>query len=358
MNAGEFLDKKLIERILAKIREEAKYLGNVTLMEVCGSHTQAVERFGIRGILPKNVRLVSGPGCPVCITPTGVVDAAIKIADKGAIITTFGDVMRLPGSAGTLEEAKAMGADVRVVYSIADAVEIARRNEASGTDVVHIAIGFETTAPTTASVLLASPPSNFYIVNAHRWFPPAMEALLRGGEVRIDGFIDPGHVATVIGSDAFMFLSKKYGVAQVVSGFEPGDILLSVLVLLRMIRMGETGVVNEYERAVKKNGNAKSISALKKVFGKEHAEWRGLGKIPNSGMKLKGKFGRFDATKKFGVKVASSSGMPSGCSCSAVLRGKISPQKCPLFGKKCTPQKPVGPCMVSVEGACYNAYIA
>ena len=348
-----FRDPVLIRHLSKSIASEAKGLPEMKLMEVCGSHTQAVARFGLRKLLPENVKLVSGPGCPVCVTPSSEIAEAVWIAKKGAIVTTYGDLARVPSSLGSLFEAKASGADVRVVYSIADAGEIARKNP--GKKIVHVAIGFETTAQTTAAFLNSPPPKNFLVLNCHKWFLPAMDALLASRDLKIDGYICPGHVSTLVGSDAYRFLSEKYEVAQVVAGFEPADVMLAVLMLVRQLKKGEGKVENEYIRVVKPGGNPRALKLMGETFGIGDAEWRGLGAIKDSGMPLTKRFEHFDAKKVLKPKVPRDAGMPKGCACASVLKGKTGPRDCRLFGKACTPEKPIGPCMVSVEGACHNA---
>jgi hydrogenase expression/formation protein HypD len=348
-----FRDPALLRRLSTRIRAESAGLPKKRLMEVCGSHTQAVERFGLRALLPENVALVSGPGCPVCVTPESDIGAAVWAADEGFIVTTYGDLARVPGPTGSLLEAKARGADVRTVYSIVEAGEIARG--AGKKTVVHVAMGFETTAQTTAAFLHSPPPENFLVLNIHRWFLPAMRALLESGDTQIDGYICPGHVSTVVGSDAYLPLSETYGIPQVVSGFEPADILLSILMLVRMLKEGRGGVENEYSRVVRRGGNPAALKMMSSTFGVSDAVWRGLGNIKESGMPLRSEFARYDAARILKPRVPDSCGMPAGCLCADVLKGKVEPDVCPLFGKRCTPETPVGPCMVSVEGACHNA---
>ncbi len=348
-----FRDPALIRRISKAIASEARGMEEKTLMEVCGSHTQAVARFGLRKLLPKNIRLVSGPGCPVCVTPQGEIGEGVWLAKKGFLITTYGDLARVPCSEGSLLEARAGGADVRIVYSIADAGNIARKNP--GKKVVHIAIGFETTAQTTAAFLNSSPPKNFFVLNCHKRFLPAMDALLASRDLGIDGYICPGHVSTLIGSKAYGFLSEKYAIPQVVAGFEPVDVMLSILMLVRMLKRNEARVENEYSRVVKPGGNPVALGLMHSTFGNGGGEWRGLGTIAGSGMPFKKKFERFDARKIFKPRADRENRMPGGCLCAEVLKGKVQPKKCRLFGKACTPEAPIGPCMVSVEGACHNA---
>lgn len=349
-----FRDPALVRRISCLIDRESRGLPETRLMEVCGSHTQAVERFGLRRLMPKNIKLISGPGCPVCVTPPREIDEAVSLAKDGHIITTYGDLARVPSGSGSLMEAKAEGADVRIVYSVSEAGEIALANRDK--TVVHVAIGFETTAQTTAAFLASSPSDNLLMLNCHRWFLPAMKALLKTGEVKIDGYICPGHVSTLIGSNAYAPLSREYGIPQVVAGFEPVDVMLSVLMLTRMVKRGKAGVENEYARVVKPEGNPKAMRLMNLAFGAGDAEWRGLGRISGSGMPFRERFAGRDARFILKPKTAGEKGMPRGCLCANVLMGKTEPERCPMFGKACTPEKPIGPCMVSVEGACHNAF--
>jgi hydrogenase expression/formation protein HypD len=349
-----FQSKAIVARIARKIKKEANGLEEKRLMEVCGSHTQAIERYGLRKLLPKNIVLVSGPGCPVCITPASTISEAIYLAKKGIAVTTFGDLAKVPCKAGSLLDAKAQGADVRIVYSIAQAGEYAFREPKK--NFVHIGVGFETTAQTTAAYLSSSPPENFLVLNSHRRFLPAMQALLESGETKIDGYICPGHVSALTGSKAYLPLSEKFGIPQVVAGFEPVDVMLSILLLVRMLKSGKAEVKNEYSRVVKPKGNKIALSLMDKVFGQGDANWRGLGVFKKTGMPFKGAYLRFDARYALSPKAGKEEDMPKGCSCASVLKGIISPKKCPLFGKACTPEKPIGPCMISVEGACHNAF--
>jgi hydrogenase expression/formation protein HypD len=329
----------------------------LSLMEVCGTHTMAIWRHGVRPLLPPKVRLVSGPGCPVCVTSPAEVDAAIQIARRpDAIVVTFGDMIRVPGSTSSLERERAEGADVRVVYSPLGALEIAKANP--GKRVVFLAVGFETTAPLTASLVLQAGREgirNLLIFCAHKVIPPAMEALLADDGVKIDGFLCPGHVSAVIGAQAYEFIPRRFGKPCVVAGFEPADILLSIKMLLQQIIESRCAVEIEYARCVQREGNPKARRCMEVVFQPADPEWRGLGKIPGSGLALRPGLSPFDAVTQLGVRMQSVP-EPRGCSCGAVLRGVIAPTKCPLFAKACTPEAPVGPCMVSSEGTCAAFY--
>lgn len=347
-----FRDRRIAEKITAKIRAAAKDLGPVRLMHVCGTHEDAIAKAGIRTLLPDNVEIISGPGCPVCVTTTKEIDEAIALAKAGASVTSFGDMMKVPGSGSCMWDARAQGADVRIVYSISDAVKIAK--DKPGKEVVHVGIGFETTAPSSAVELLESP-SNFYVLSCHRTIPAAMDYLLSEGDTKIQGFIDPGHVSAIIGIAPYRALSERYGIPQVVAGFEPVDVLYGVLLLLEMIKQKERGVRNEYTRVVKDEGNQKAIDVLEKVFEPCDVKWRGFPVIPRSGLAIRDEYKDHDARVKFNIDVKESP-EPGGCICGKILKGISYPAQCPLFGKRCTPESPVGPCMVSGEGSCFIAY--
>lgn len=347
----EFRDPDLARRLVSQIRAQAAR--PVRLMEFCGGHTHAIFRFGLRQMLAPHVELRSGPGCPVCVTSAADLDRAIALAEApGAILTTFGDMMRVPGSRGTLQEARARGSDVRVVYSALDALEIARRNPQRA--VIFLGIGFETTAPTVAATLLQAEEEgqpNFFVFSVHKLTPPATCAILEAGEVALDGVIGPGHVSAVIGSEAWQFLPQEYGIACAVAGFEPLDILGAVAALVRCVMEGRPDVVNAYGRGVRPQGNTTALALMERVFRVGPAEWRGLGAIPDSGLFLREAFAHRDAAQRFPLAVEPAE-EPPGCRCGEVLRGVIEPPDCPLFRRVCSPRHPIGPCMVSDEGAC------
>lgn len=346
----EFRDSKKAERISSKIRKTAKSLGQIKLMNVCGTHEMAIVKHGIRDLIPENVNLIAGPGCPVCVTPAREIDEAIELAKQEVKVTTFGDMIKVPGSYSSLFEAKTDGADVEIVYGILDAVEIARENPKI--EVVHVAIGFETTTPTTAAELAKNPPENFSVLVSHRVMPPVMEFLLTSGETDIDGYICPGHVSTIIGSGPYEPLSEKYGIPQVIAGFEPLDVLLAILMLIQQKKEGRGEVENEYERFVRPEGNVKAKKRMEEVFENTDDIWRGFPLIPDSKLKLRNGFESYDAHKKFGIRIKKEKEFAEGCRCDEVLKGLINPPECPLFQKDCTPDSPKGPCMVSYEGAC------
>ncbi len=312
-----------------------------TFMHICGTHEAAIAQAGLRSILPDGLKIVMGPGCPVCITPQGEIDAAIELAEKGCIIATYGDLIRVPGTKGALEQ---YGKDVRVVQGVHKAVEIAEKTDR---EVVFISVGFETTAPTVAAMILQNPPENFSVLSCHRFVPPAMKFLLEQGEANLHGFMLPGHVCVVAGYEEY----EQFPVPQVVAGFEPEDILLGLLMLVKQVNEGRAEVENAYPRAVCREGNPKAIEMMYEVFETCDVEWRGFPIIPDSGLRLKEKYAAYDAQKKFGIEIKHVE-KNSACICDRVLRGVADPTDCKLFGKVCTPRNPVGPCMVSHEGAC------
>jgi hydrogenase expression/formation protein HypD len=322
----------------------------VKIVHVCGTHEITIAQHGLRSLLPETVEVLEGPGCPVCVTSTQDLDCALKIAEKGAILCTFGDMTRVPGTRMTLEEARAAGADVRVVLSAADAVAIARRHPEK--PVVFFAVGFETTAPGTAAVLLDSPPPNFFVFVSHKLIPPALEALLAREPRKIAGILAPGHVSTVIGAAAYRPLAEKYTVPIVVAGFEPLDVLYGIALLLRQLRAGTAEVENAYPRAVTETGNLRAKELFREVFEVGPAVWRGIGEIPGSGFHLRPEFAAHDAAQEFGVTGEVGEERPAGCLCAEVLMAQALPTDCPLYGRVCTPMIPVGPCMVGMEGAC------
>jgi hydrogenase expression/formation protein HypD len=329
----------------------------IRLMEFCGGHTHAILRFGIPTLLPPTVKLRSGPGCPVCVTSAADLDRAIALAQvPDVILTTFGDMIRVPGSRASLAQAKAAGADVRVVYSPLDALRIAREN--ADRPALFLGVGFETTAPMVASAVLAAEAeelANFFVFSTHKLTPPATRAILDAGEVALDGIIGPGHVSAVIGAEAWRFLPDDYGIPVAISGFEPLDMLRAVLALVEMVEESRADVANAYTRSVRPEGNPAAQQAMARVFEIADAEWRGFGTVPASGLQISEAYARFDAARAFPVEVAPAY-EPPGCRCGEVLRGVLLPPECGLFGKACTPQSPVGPCMVSAEGACAAYY--
>lgn len=329
----------------------------VTLMEVCGTHTVSLFRTGARSLLPRELRLLSGPGCPVCVTSQGYLDAACALARRPeVIIATYGDMLRVPGSEGSLERLRGEGARVAVVYSARDALRLARERPAA--EVVFLAVGFETTAPATAAVVLAAAAEgleNFSILPGHKLVIPAMAALLDGGEVPVDGFLCPGHVSVVIGAEAWRPIAERYGKPCAVAGFELEGMLASIRALLAQLAAGEARVDNAYGAAVSAAGNPLAWETVARVFEPADDAWRAMGTIPASGLALRAAYRRFDARERFGVAFGPDV-QPPGCLCGEVIQGKVSPPDCALFGSGCTPLAPVGPCMVSSEGSCAAWY--
>jgi len=353
----EFRDSELAKRVVREI-ERITEGRRFRIMEICGGHTHTIYRYGLHDVLPANIELVHGPGCPVCVLPMGKVDDAIAIAKHdGVILATFGDMMRVPGSEGSLIDAQADGADVRMVYSPLDALKLAHQNP--DRKVVFFAIGFETTAPGTAVTLLRAKQlgtRNFFVFCNHVLVVPAIKALLDSPETQLDGFIGPGHVTTVIGSRAWEFIPKDYGKGIVISGFEPLDMLQAIYMLVRQLVEGKPRVDVQYTRAVRPDGNTKAKEVMAQVFDlRDTFEWRGLGWIEKSALKLKPEFAEFDAELHFDLPRRQVSD-PKVCQCGEVLRGAILPWECKVFGTACTPEHPIGACMVSSEGACAAVY--
>lgn len=354
---SEFRDRKLVEGVVRRIKRIAEGLEDeIRLMEVCGTHAMAILKFGIKELLPSHIKLISGPGCPVCVTPDEYIDIACAYARKGFLILTFGDMMKVPGSEGSLWEEKSKGGKIKVVYSPVDAVRLAKSFPEE--KVIFLGIGFETTAPTVAaSVSMAKDQGikNFTVLGGHKLIPPAMKALVEADEVRIDGFICPGHVTTIIGSKAYEFLARDYNIPCVVAGFEPLDILQGINLLLSQICQGEARVENEYTRVVTPEGNLKAQDMMRRVFDICDSPWRGIGIIENSGLSFAEDYTFYDVQARYPVKVVPGKGK-EGCRCGEILRGLIEPEECSLFSDPCNPSNPSGPCMVSVEGACNIHY--
>lgn len=350
-----YRDPGLAEGLLNRVRERAS--APVRIMEVCGTHTMAIFRTGLRSLLPETITLLSGPGCPVCVTSQGEIDAFVAAARReNVVLATFGDLVRVPGTTGSLQDARAEGADVRVVYSTLDALDLARKNPSR--EVVFCGVGFETTAPTVAGAILAAGAGgveNFSVLSAHKRVPPALLALLRAGRVAVDGLLCPGHVSVIIGEEAYLPVAREHAMPCVITGFEPVDILQGVSDVLELIRAGRPEVRNAYGRAVRREGNRKALEVMERVFRPGDAVWRGLGPIPEGGLHLRPAFEAFDAGVRFGIPVVEAPD-PPGCVCGEVLTGAVIPPACGLYGKACTPEHPVGPCMVSSEGTCAAYY--
>ena len=355
------------ERIAIGIVERLKRLlsGHLRFMHVCGTHQDTIVRFGLDIMLKEaGIEVIPGPGCPVCVTTPYEIEIAVNLANNGKIIATFGDMFRVKGVKSSLADARASGASVFIVYSVSDAIAIASEHKKK--DVVFFSIGFETTAPATASAVLNGVPENFSILSAHRLIPPAMSALIEMGEMRIDGFINPGHVSSIIGVGAYEHISKRYGVPQVIAGFEPIDVMYAVYMLVSQIMRGEACVENEYRRVVRYDGNKKAREVMNAVFRAVDVAWRGFPVIKSSGLQLKRTYEDNDALKRYEdeideieqnlTELMEKQSSEATCRCGDVLRGIISPAECPLFGRACSPHRPIGPCMVSREGSCNILY--
>ena len=350
-------DKKQTAALLDEIRALAPR--DLRLMEVCGTHTMAIAEAGIRSMLPQEIRLLSGPGCPVCVTPPRVIDAVLELSmEKDVLFTSYGDMLRVPGSrAGdSLLRRKALGARVETVYSPVDAVELALQNPEK--QVVFLGVGFETTAPGTAAAVLTAKEKgakNFTLWSMLKRVEPALRTLIKTDGFNVDGFLCPGHVATIIGADGFAFLPEEYGLPAVVAGFEPADILRAIYRLVKQLHDREPKLENEYTRAVSQKGNILAQRIMNQCFEPRFDLWRGLGGIESSGLGLRDGLEEFDAEKRFRIRYAETE-TPTACRCGEVITGRLSPERCPLFGSHCTPEDPVGPCMVSSEGACAAAW--
>lgn len=354
----EFRDPEVARAMLAAIgRLAEQMLRPLTFMEVCGTHTMAIYQHGIRSLLPETIRLISGPGCPVCVTPVDFLDHALALARRPqTLVATFGDMLRVPGSSSSLQTEKARGADIRIVYSPLDAVALAEENPQA--EVVFLSVGFETTTPTIAGSILEAQRRgvcNFSALTANKTMPAAMAALTADAALQVDGYLCPAHVSTVIGADGYRPLAEEHSVPCVITGFEPLDVLQGVLMLTRQALAGEARVENQYSRFVRPEGNPKARQILTRVFAPVDAVWRGIGNIPGSGLKIRDAFAAFDAARKLPVAVAPSH-EPAGCRCGDVLKGKIAPHDCPLFRGACAPENPIGACMVSSEGSCAAEY--
>jgi len=353
--AEEYRDPAISQHLVLQIKATSRK--PVRLMEVCGTHTMAIFRHGIRALLPAAISLLSGPGCPVCVTAQGDIDAFVDLSRrKDVTLTTFGDLMRVPGSGSSLQRERAEGADVRVVYSAMDAVQLARQTP--DRQVVFLGVGFETTAPTIAASILAAQQmalDNFTVYCAHKTVPVALGALMNNPQVKIDGFLLPGHVSVIIGLNAYRPFFEQHRTPSVVAGFEPVDILRGILELVTMIEKSAPELGNAYPRAVTDQGNTQARQVMARVFEPCDASWRGLGVIPGSGLTLRPELAAFDAVQRFGL-VVSDTPEPKGCACGDILSGTKIPPECALFRKLCTPMNPVGPCMVSSEGTCAAYY--
>jgi hydrogenase expression/formation protein HypD len=355
----EYRNKTLSRKVIDKINSYIKrYKGKISLMEVCGTHTHSIFRSGIMSLLSNKIEHLSGPGCPVCVTPNEYIDTAIAYSRLPAvIITTFGDMIKVPGSTSSLEREKAAGANIEIVYSPLESLVIAENNPDK--KIVFLGVGFETTAPLVASTILSARDeniNNFFVLSGHKIIPPAMTALLVSKEIKIDGFICPGHVSAIIGEKPYYPIAENFGIPCVIAGFEPFDILQSMAMLIEQItEKKKPSVENQYKRVVRKEGNEKALSLMNKVFEVKDSLWRGLGFLPKSGVFIKDEYSDFDAEKQFNIGIEKAKNHP-GCICGEVLCGTKKPYQCKLYGKSCTPENPVGPCMISSEGTCSAYY--
>ncbi len=349
---GTDLNKKLATRLTGLQLEH-----EIRIMEVCGTHTTEFFRTGVKDLFPAGLTLVDGPGCPVCVTPNDYLDRAIEIGKQHrTVIVTFGDMIKVPSSYSSLTKEKAEGMDIRVVYSPINALEIAEGDPA--TEVIFLSVGFETTAPAEAVAVLEAKKrgvKNFSLLSGNKLTPPAVEALLAAQEVKIDGFILPGHVSAIIGVKVWRFISEKYGRPCVISGFDAPDLIMGMLSLVDFVRKNKNETINQYTRVVREDGNTKALDILNQVFRTSDAHWRGIGVIPGSGLEIRNEYAEFDAALKFPVTPPEPK-EAKGCRCGELLRGLITPPECALYGKACTPEEPVGPCMVSMEGPCAAYY--
>ena len=351
----EYRDPDISRAIIGNIKKISRK--KIRLMEVCGTHTMSIFRSGIRSLLPDTISLLSGPGCPVCVTDQKEIDAFIELSKiDDVIIATFGDLLKVPGTKSSLQKERAEGKDIRIVYSTFDAIDIARKNPDK--KVIFLGIGFETTAPTIAASILSARDKNidnYFVFSAHKLVPPALTALMSNNNLNIDGFILPGHVSVIIGEKAYLPFFEKYKIPCAITGFEPADILQAILSLVRQIEGGNPGLENLYKRAVTFDGNEKAKKIMQDVFETVDVSWRGIGIIPESGLKIREKFSSFDAEKMFKFDVPEAV-ISKGCSCGEILQGIKIPPECSLYKKICTPVNPVGPCMVSSEGTCAAYY--
>ncbi len=350
----EFRDQEIAKGLIEKIKQSSQR--PIQLMEVCGTHTVSIFRYGIRGLLPEHIKLISGPGCPVCVTPNSDIDLAIALCrQKDVILTTFGDMLKVPGSTSSLQKEKAEGRDIRIIYSSLDALKIAKENPDK--KIIFFAIGFETTSPTIAVAILRTREigiPNLFFLNSQKRIPPALFALLQSPRIKIDGLILPGHVSAILGTAPYQFISKEFHIPAVITGFEPLDILQGIYLLVRQIEEKKPEIEIQYRRIVPEEGNPIARAKIDEVFEKEGGIWRGIGIIPESGYRFREAFHQLDA-RNFNVEVEPSREHPE-CLCGEVLQGIKTPLECRLFKKVCHPENPVGPCMVSIEGTCHTYF--
>lgn len=353
MIADIFRDRELIKKTAEFIRTISRD-DEFTFMHVCGTHEQAITKFGLRGILPKNIGLISGPGCPVCITPAREIDEAVFLAETGKTVLTYGDMFRVPGTESSLADAKARGGKVKIVYGIQDAVDYAIKNPQE--KVVFFSLGLDTTVPGVASCVKRGLPENISLLTSHRLTVPAMELLISLGDLRFEGFLAPGHVSTIIGLEPYEQFPAAYEIPVVVAGFEPLDVMQGVAMLVKQMKEKMPRVENQYSRSVAYCGNTRALEVVRDVFEIAGGDWRGIGRIPGSNLVLRDEYSRYDARKLYDFDIGPPQDIRPGCSCHVVIIGKLDPKDCKMFSQPCTPEKPYGPCMVSSEGSCNIAY--
>ncbi len=347
----KYRDPQLARQLVDRIHDLSRRVNDkVVIMNFCGTHEHTITYYGVRSLMPPNVELIAGPGCPVCVTPSRIIDYAIKLAlDENVVVYTYGDMYKVPGTKYSLAQAKSLGADVRVVYGFNDAV---RQAHSDRRESVFVGVGFETTMPTVASqIYMGRVPENLTIIPAYKLTPPILKYMLSRGDIRIDGIILPGHVSTIIGVEAWLFLEGI--VPSVISGFEPIDVLVSIYMILKQLVNNERKVLNQYRRVVRFNGNVKAKKIMSEVFDIVDTDWRGIGLVPKSGATLADKYSNLNAESRYHVKIDKSIDVKPGCKCADIVLGKAKPTDCPLFLKACTPERPYGPCMVSSEGTCH-----
>jgi hydrogenase expression/formation protein HypD len=347
--ATKFRDPKLAKKVTDHIRKIAP-AHKTKFCHVCGTHEWTITHYGLRSLLPDTVEVIAGPGCPVCILPAADIDEAIALAERGVTVTSFGDLIRVPGSKTSLQKVKAQGGDVRIVYGLRDAIQMAKKSPDK--EFVFLAVGFETTSPSTAIEVLNKPPKNFSFLVSHRVIPPAMELLLGIEGLQIDGFIAAGHVTTIIGMKPYEVFPTAYGMPTVAAGFEPLDVLFAIDMLLQQVKEGSAKLENEYKRVISWEGNVKAQQLVARVFDVVDGHWRGIGKLAKSALALKKEFEEYDARKKYDLHIEESQDILKGCLCHMVMVGKINPSECPSYMKSCVPESPKGACMVSNEGTC------
>jgi len=357
MGEASYRSRELVAELVNALKETAAGLPRVRIMHVCGTHEHEIGRHALRRLFPENIKLIAGPGCPVCITPAATIATAIKLAtlDPGIILCAYGDVIRVPIGSGSLIETKSRGADIRIIYGIRDVARIAREN--ADRQVIFFSVGFETTAAPVASLIASGLPQNLFVYCCHRYVPAAVETLAADGENPMDGYLLPGHASVITGYGAYDFLPARFGKPAAVAGFEPVDILAGVVSIVRQIKGKKPAVANCYPRAVSQRGNVRAQETMGRVFDRVDAQWRGIGSLPLTGLVLRNDYHQYDALAHFGIGEEPAEDILPGCSCHLIMTGRREPRDCPLFGDPCTPANPRGPCMVGSEGTCRAHYL-